>query len=79
MKPKEIQLISIIQFAKILGIIKQNNIKKIKITRLNKDMIPYLELFIDHCDKNGCHVHIPEKLLIKHGILEFFKDRITVI
>jgi hypothetical protein len=79
MKPKEIQLTSTMQFAKILGMIKQKNIENIKIIRLHNDIIPYLNLFIDLCDENGCNIQIPKKLLIEHGILEFFKDRIIII
>jgi hypothetical protein len=79
MNSTEIQLISKNKFARLIGELKQNNLKAIKITRLHNDMIPYLDLFIDHCGENGCPVHIPEYLLIAYGIRDNFKDRIIIL
>ena len=61
-----------------LGIIGDNELNNIEITKIHPDTIPYLDWFIDLCQSIGYSVSMNKQLLADLDILEHFSDRVEI-
>ena len=55
-----------------------NNITNIELMGIEPDVIPSFDYFLDRCEKHNCNVQVSKDILVNHGILEHFRDRVHI-